>query len=60
MTCEECGSPIQPQDDGSLVCPNCLMDYAGRADTSDDTIIEEDLTLREVLRQLAGREDAER
>ena len=60
VTGEERGAPIQPQDDGSLVRPSRLMGYAGPADTSDDTTIEEGLTLREVLPQPAGWEYAER
>ena len=49
MACEECGSPVERQEDGSLICPNCLMGYAGPTGDPDDTVIEEDVTLRQAL-----------
>ena len=46
--CDECGTPVERGVGGVVQCPTCLMTYADSQPT-DDTIIEEGLSLSEVL-----------
>ena len=50
--CEECGTPVERTSDGALQCPTCLMTYAN-PQLADDTIIEEGLSLSDVLRMVS-------
>ena len=47
--CDECGAPVEEQDDGSAQCSACMMTYPGGS-MGDDTMIEEGLSLSEVMR----------
>ena len=47
--CDECGTPVEEQDDGSVQCSACMMTYPDGS-MGDDTMIEEGLSLSEVMR----------
>ena len=50
--CDECGTPVERSVDGVVQCPTCLMTYAD-SQLTDDTIIEEGLSLSDVLRMVS-------
>ena len=46
--CGDCGMPLLVLPDGEAHCPECLTAHG--AEPSDDTVIEEELMLSDVLR----------
>ncbi len=50
--CDECGTPVETSVDGVVQCPTCLTTYVD-SQLTDDTIIEESLSLSDVLRMVS-------